>query len=175
MNANGTRAFQLARTLCNTQLGPLLAGINVYDLFKGGAATLLNSTVTQKYIKLNLLGNPVGSDLAPCTTNGVISVPTFMYHSSSDTTVAYAPVPAYVKSQCERGADITFATVPGLNHTAAAVAYLGDAYTYLEQAFNGTLNTTSCSDRFGINAIPGTAAYSAAIGSAAAALLASEM
>lgn len=95
-----------------------------------------------------------------------------MYHSSGDGTVSYAPVPGYVANQCARGANITFATVPGLNHTAAAGAYYGEAYVFLEQAFNGTLGdlATSCTNRTGIQPMPGTPEFAAAIGPQAAAL-----
>ncbi|GAA5955179.1 hypothetical protein JCM8115_001876 [Rhodotorula mucilaginosa] len=176
LNANGTRAFALARSLCNTQLGPLLAGINVYDLFKGGEAALLNGTIPQKYINFGLLGKPISKgDLSPYSATGVVGVPTFMYHSSGDETVSYKPVPAYVQDQCAQGAKIAFATVPGLNHTATSVAYTGDVYNYLSAAFNGTLNTTACSNSLGIQALPGTPAFTAAIGPAAAAVLASSM
>jgi hypothetical protein len=166
----------LARSLCNTQLGPLLAGINVYDLFKGGEAALLNGTIPQKYINFGLLGKPISKgDLSPYSATGVVGVPTFMYHSSGDETVSYKPVPAYVQDQCAQGAKIAFATVPGLNHTATSVAYTGDVYNYLSAAFNGTLNTTACSNSLGIQALPGTPAFTAAIGPAAAAVLASSM
>ncbi|GAA5981504.1 hypothetical protein JCM10908_004132 [Rhodotorula pacifica] len=176
LNANGTKAFALARSLCNTQLGPLLAGTDVYSLFKGGAAALLNDTIPQKYIQFGVLGQPISKgDLSPYSASGVIGVPTYMYHSSGDQTVSYTPVPGYVQNQCAQGAKIQFATVPGLNHTATAVAYMGDVYNYLSSAFNGTLNATACSNSLGIQTLPGTPAFTAAIGTAAAKLLASEM
>lgn len=85
------------------------------------------------------------------------------------------PVPAYVQSQCERGAKILFESAPGFNHTVASVVWTGDAYNYLESAFDGTLKLDQCNQTLGVSAQPGTPAYISAIGPTAWSLIQGQM
>jgi hypothetical protein len=141
--------------------------------FSNGAASL-NDPVPQKYIQLEQLGAPLNTTQAPTSIDGVLPVPVFMYHSESDGTVAYAPVPAYVDSQCARGAALTFANTTGTAHSATYVAFEGDVYAFLQQAFDGTVQSTGCTRRQqGVENAVGSAGYIQNIGLAAWTLLAS--
>ncbi|GAA5955183.1 hypothetical protein JCM8115_001877 [Rhodotorula mucilaginosa] len=172
LNEAGKQAFQLARTQCAEGLGSL-NDINVFSYFSNGAASL-NDPVPQKYIQLEQLGAPLNTTQAPTSIDGVLPVPVFMYHSESDGTVAYAPVPAYVDSQCARGAALTFANTTGTAHSATYVAFEGDVYAFLQQAFDGTVQSTGCTRRQqGVENAVGSAGYIQNIGLAAWTLLAS--
>lgn len=87
---NGTAALKAARSLCNTQLAPVLYNQSFYSFFRYGRQTL-NMSTAAKYTNLGLLGNPVQQDISPAaTTDGVVHIPTFMYHSITDNIVSCA-------------------------------------------------------------------------------------
>lgn len=168
----GQDAFALARSQCAEGLASL-NNINVFDLFTNGSAAL-NETVPQKYLALEQLGQPLDNTSAPVNTSGLLPVPVFMYHSETDGTVSYAPVPAYVDDQCARGANLTFANTTGLAHAQTYIAYEGDVYQFLAAAFDGSLNTTGgCTRQSGIVNAFGSPGYIREIGLAAWTLLAS--
>ncbi|GAA5981502.1 hypothetical protein JCM10908_004131 [Rhodotorula pacifica] len=171
LNAAGKQAFQLARSQCAEGLGAL-NNINVFEYFTDGVAAL-SAAIPQKYVQLEQLGVPLDTTQAPVTTDGVMSVPVFIYHSASDGTVSYQPVPGYVASQCARGARLTFANTTGTAHSATYIAFEGDVYAFLEQAFEGTLPSSGCTNQQGIENALGSAAYIRNIGLAAWTLLAS--
>ncbi|GAA6053330.1 hypothetical protein JCM3770_004116 [Rhodotorula araucariae] len=173
LTENGTRAFEIARTMCNTEAAKELAGVDVASLFTSGAS-FINDTSIQKWLQGGLLGQPLNdSSLTPVNISGVVSIPVFQYHSATDEIVAYKPVPAYVKHQCERGAKIQFQASIGTSHSTTSVAFSGDAYNFLERAFNGTLELNACNQTLGIDAMPGTPEYIQAIGTQAWGLISS--
>ncbi|BGP44615.1 hypothetical protein JCM10450v2_000429 [Rhodotorula kratochvilovae] len=173
LTENGTRAFELARTMCNTQLAQELSNVDVASFFTSGAS-FVNDTSIQKWLQGGLLGAPLNdSSLTPVNVSGVVSIPVFQYHSVTDEVVSYKPVPNYVKSQCERGAKIQFQASVGTDHSTTSVAFSGDAYNFLERAFNGTLELNACNQTLGIDAMPGTPGYIEAIGTEAWTLISS--
>lgn len=172
LNSEGKQAFQLARSQCAEGLQSL-NDVNVFSYFATGAAAL-DDPIPQKYIQLEQLGAPLNTTQAPVTFDGVLPVPVFMYHSASDATVSYAPVPAYVDSQCARGAALTFANTTGTAHSATYIAFEGDVYAFLQQAFDGALpNPNGCTRQQGVENAVGSAGYIQNIGLAAWTLLAS--
>lgn len=85
------------------------------------------------------------------------------------------PVPAYVQSQCKRGAKILFETAPGFTHTTAAIMWTADAYNFLESAFDGKLKLDKCEQKVGITTQLDTDAFVAAIGQTAWNLIQTQM
>ncbi|GJN92273.1 hypothetical protein Rhopal_005303-T1 [Rhodotorula paludigena] len=164
LNPNGTETIELARTTCNSGLEAPLANVSVYSLFKDGEAVLQEPTM-RKYIAAGRLGQPINdTSLTPVANDGLVSIPAFQYHSVTDETVAYAPVPAYYQGQCARGAKIHFSASPGLAHAVAFFAYAGDAFTFLDNALNGNITQTNCTDSLGIEKLPGSPEYIEALG-----------
>jgi hypothetical protein len=161
---NGTAALEYARnnTFCidstTTNYTYPWSGIDVYSTVKGGEEALLSGVPGAIYAA-NKLGTPTAGN------KGVLpsSVPVFMYHSKcvrscscplypsltfyshrTDEIVSYAGVREYYRSQCKQGAKIHLSTTSGETHTNAFLAYFGDAYAFLDKAFNGTTGVSSC-------------------------------
>jgi len=109
--------------------------------------------------------------LSPINITGVVSIPVFQYHSVTDQVVAYEPVPAYVQSQCDRGAKIKFMSSIGTDHSTTSIVYAGDAYQFLDQAFNGTFITACNTSTVGVDLYPGSPAFIESIGTEAWTLL----
>jgi hypothetical protein len=72
-----------------------------------------------------------------------LSQPTFL-PSQTDEVVAYAPIRPYYLQQCEKGSKIHLVTPSGLTHTETYLYSLGDAYAFMESAFDGTIALTGC-------------------------------
>ncbi|GAA5903210.1 hypothetical protein JCM8208_002238 [Rhodotorula glutinis] len=171
LTENGTRAFEVSRTTCNTQLADVLSNVNVSSLFTTGL-DFQNNSIAQRYVQGGLLGAPLNDTaLTPINITGVVSIPVFQYHSVTDMVVAYEPVPAYVQSQCDRGAKIKFMSSIGTDHSTTSIVYAGDAYQFLDQAFNGTFIEACNTSTVGVDLYPGSPAYIESIGTQAWTLL----
>ncbi|GAA5838400.1 hypothetical protein JCM9279_003232 [Rhodotorula babjevae] len=171
LTENGTRAFEISRTTCNTQLADELSNVNVSSLFTTGL-DFQNNSIAQRYVQGGLLGAPLNdSALTPVNITGVVSIPVFQYHSVTDQVVAYEPVPAYVQSQCDRGAKIKFMSSIGTDHSTTSIVYAGDAYQFLDQAFNGTFIEACNTSTVGVDLYPGSPAFIQSIGTEAWTLL----
>lgn len=161
LTPSGVDAIDLVRTSCDI-IAPL-AFKDVYSLFQQGRASL-NEAVPAKYISLGLLGQPIGTDNAAVATDGVVRIPVFQYHSRSDEIVSYNSVPDYVADQCSKGARIVLSTTALSEHITAYILYLGDAYIFLQNAFDGIGNVTQCSVVNSFVAPLFSPAYIAAVG-----------
>lgn len=89
----------------------------------------------------------------------------------TDEVVSSKPVPAYVEDQCKRGAKVQFQASVGTDHSTTSIVFAGDAYNFMERAFNGTLELNACNNTLGVDALPGSDAFIEAIGPEAWALL----
>ncbi|BGP43953.1 hypothetical protein JCM10450v2_008165 [Rhodotorula kratochvilovae] len=163
VNACGRTKFAQARSDCNSFISA--PGADVYSYLTKGAAAL-DEPLPQKYFALGLLGQPITARQTggAAGTDGRIGIPTFQYHSASDEIVAYGPVPGYVADQCARGARITFATTALSGHITALIAFLGDAYIFMDNAFEGRFGPEGCSTQNSIVAPLFSPAYVQAIG-----------
>ncbi|BGP12281.1 hypothetical protein JCM10213_000023 [Rhodosporidiobolus nylandii] len=142
---NGTAAIAYARTDASCVLPGLgsvnpYSNIDVYTMMKGGEAAL-DEEVPARYLKLGELGQPTTGEYG---NNGVLSVPTFLYHSRSDEVVPWDPIPGYYASQCAQGAKITLSTTLISGHLTTYLAYIGQSIQFLEDRFNG-VKLASCS------------------------------
>ncbi|GAA6041592.1 hypothetical protein JCM8097_007758 [Rhodosporidiobolus ruineniae] len=143
---NGTAALAYARTDASCVIpGPFsvnpYVGTNVYSLIKGGEAAL-DDEIPARVLAMGNLGEPTSGTYA---TNGVLQVPTFLYHSRSDEIVPFDPIPSYFASQCAQGAKITLSTTAVSEHATAYFEYLGAAIQFIEDRFNG-VELSGCSE-----------------------------
>ncbi|GAA5987243.1 hypothetical protein JCM10908_001875 [Rhodotorula pacifica] len=157
----GKAALNSVRTdnSCNSFVS--MPGVDVYSYFTNGRAAL-SEPIPQKYIQAGLLGSAQSSQFA--SASGVLPIPVFQYHSSSDEIVTYEPIPAYYADQCARGATLQLSTTIISEHLTADLLFLGDAYIYLENAFNGLFANGGCSRSATIVAPIFSPAYIAAVG-----------
>ncbi|GAA6008070.1 uncharacterized protein JCM10292_000732 [Rhodotorula paludigena] len=160
VSSAGRTAFQRAKTDCNSFVAAPFVDLD--SLFTAGGAAL-EETIPKKYFAIGSLGRPL--DAPGASTNGQIaSIPVFQYHSRSDQIVSYDPVPSYFSAQCAGGANLQLGTTLLSEHITALIAFLGDAYIFMNNAFEGRLGNRGCSQRNTIVAPLFSRAYIEAVG-----------
>ncbi|GAA5995722.1 uncharacterized protein JCM10292_004705 [Rhodotorula paludigena] len=143
LNDKGHAALRQARSECYI----FEVGLEVASFFTNGCAAF-DEDVPRRYFPSEDLGVPRTAPTGDAT-DGVIRIPTLMYHSSSDELVPFAHVERYFASQCARGGNGQLVSTAASEHVTALLIFLGDALVFLENAFEGRLGNEGqgCSRR----------------------------
>ncbi|SPO32460.1 probable lipase precursor [Ustilago trichophora] len=74
----------------------------------------------------------------------VPKIPRFMWHALPDEIVPFQPAAAYVKEQCQKGANINWNVYPIAEHATAEIFGLVPGLHFLKQAFQGKTPKVVC-------------------------------
>ncbi|KAI0485000.1 secretory lipase-domain-containing protein [Xylariaceae sp. FL0804] len=129
----GREAFEYSKSHCT--LGDIseyaFTSILSYEFQTLGPAILQQPALSQ-VLTDNIMG--LYGNLTP-------TAPVLMYHAEQDEIIPYSNASALVDRYCSRGVDITFTTYEEGGHVTTAVVGIPELYTFVNEAFSGTLET----------------------------------
>ncbi|KAL9936014.1 hypothetical protein V8E36_004856 [Tilletia maclaganii] len=92
----------------------------------------LDDPIPKKRLEENRLGND----------NAKLTIPTIMYHGTTDDIIPYQDALNYAKSQCRKGAKVHFYADEGKQHIPEELSRGGDLVKWLDQLLQGTADTS---------------------------------